>query len=225
MNLTTWLRYLSTLPPILKDFSNHQTNVLNAQINREIYTSTVDNLVNDLHPLAFATGKSENDVFHLGQMLKQHDKNDFIRAMEKEINGHREGKHFDIVRKSDTIGTIIKSTWSFKLKRDSSGSLTKHKARTCAHGGMQRWGEGCYEIYAPVVNWLCIRFLLTMSVALTLDTRSIDFTMACPQADLKISVHMETPWGYEIEGEDHSSMLHEVTHELVWSQGWRPKLF
>ena len=193
MNLTTWLCYLSTLPSILQDFSSHQTNILNTQRNREIYTSTVDNLINDLHPLAFATGKAENEVFHLGQMLKQDDRNDFIRAMDKEIQGHKDGKHFEIIRKSDATGTIIKSVWSFKRKRDPSGSITKHKARLCAYSGMQRWGEGYYETYSPVVNWLSIRFLLTMSVALELDTRSIDFTMAYPQADLKMNVCVDLP--------------------------------
>ena len=125
--------------------------------------------------------------------------------MDKEILGYKEGKHFEIVRRSDTLGTIIKSIWSFKCKRDPSGSITKHKAHICAHGGMQRWGEGYYETYSPVVNWLSIRFLLTMSVALDLDTCSIDFTMAYPQAHLKTDVYMEIPWGYEIEGEEHSS--------------------
>jgi hypothetical protein len=42
-----------------------------------------------------------------------------------------------------------------------------------------------------------------MSVALDLDTRSIDFTMAYAQADLKAPVYMEIPWGFEPEGVDH----------------------
>ena len=104
-------------------------------------------MTNDLHPLAFVTGKAENEGFHLGQMLRQHDKNDFIKAMDKEIQGHKDGNHFKIVRKSDAPGTIIKSIWSFKRKRDPSGSITKHKDRICAHGGMQRWDEGYYETH------------------------------------------------------------------------------
>ena len=74
-----------------------------------------------------------------------------------------------------------------------AGKITKHKARICAHGGMQRWGKSYYETYAPVVNWLSVRFLLTMSIALDLDTRSIDFTMAYAQAPLKAPVYIEIP--------------------------------
>ena len=68
---------------------------------------------------------------------------------------------------------------------------------------MQRWGESYYETYAPVVNWLSVRFLLTMSIALDLDTRSIDFTMAYAQAPLKAPVYMEIPWGFKPAGVDH----------------------
>ena len=36
-----------------------------------------------------------------------------------------------------------------------------------------------------------------------LDTRSIDFTMAYPQAKLKNRVFMDIPWGFTIEGESN----------------------
>jgi hypothetical protein len=34
----------------------------------------------------------------------------------------------------------IMSIWSFKQKRFPDGTLNKHEARLCAHGGMQTWG-------------------------------------------------------------------------------------
>ena len=50
-----------------------------------------------------------------------------------------------------------------------------------------------------MANWLSIRFLLTISVALDLDTQSIDFTMAYTQADLKVLVFIEIPWGFKLK--------------------------
>jgi hypothetical protein len=47
----------------------------------------------------------------------------------------------------------IMSIWSFKCKQYPDGTLNKHKARLCAHGGMQTWGENYWEMYASVVNW------------------------------------------------------------------------
>ena len=72
-----------------------------------------------------------------------------------------------------------------------SGKIIKHEARTCAHGGMQGWGKSYYETYVPIVNWLSIRFLLTVVMNLKMETMSICFAMAHPQADLKTSFFME----------------------------------
>ena len=112
--------------------------MLNEQRNFEIYNSTVDNLFNDMHPMSYATGFAENEVFYLGQMLKQKDRAEFAVVMDKEVEGHNKGNHWKIVKRSDATTPIIKSIWSFKRKRSPSGQITKHKARICAHGGMQR---------------------------------------------------------------------------------------
>ncbi len=57
----------------------------------------------------------------------------------------------------------IKAIWSFKRKRYPDGRILKHKARLCAHCGMQTWGEKYWETYAPVVNWLSVRMMLAFN--------------------------------------------------------------
>ena len=89
----------------------------------------------------------------------------------------------------------ILSIWSFKRKSSPSGELLKHKARLCAHGGMQKWGESYWETYSPTVNWLSVRALLAISLINNLSTSTIDFTLAFPQVDLDIDVFMELPTG------------------------------
>jgi len=78
----------------------------------------------------------------------------------------------------------------------------KYKARLCAHGGMQTWGENYWETYAPVVNWLSVRTLMIISILHDLDTRSMDFILAFPQADLDVDVFMELPFGFEQQSSD-----------------------
>jgi hypothetical protein len=75
-------------------------------------------------------------------MLKQEDRLDFVNAMEKEIDDHVRRDHWEIILRSmmpKDMKTIM-SIWSFKRKRLPDGTLNKHKARLCAHGGMQQWG-------------------------------------------------------------------------------------
>ena len=60
---------------------------------------------------------------------------------------------------------------------------------------MQIHGENFWDTYAPVVNWISIRMMLTLSVAQKLYTTSIDFTLAFPQAKTDVTIYMEVPIG------------------------------
>jgi hypothetical protein len=85
--------------------------------------------------------------------------------------------------------------WSFKRKRYPDGTLNKHKARLCAHGGQQTWGLDYLDTYAPVVTWASVRLLLIVAKIHGLQSKSIDFILAFPQADLDVPVYMELPTG------------------------------
>ena len=84
-------------------------------------------------------------------------------------------------------------------------TLSKHNIRLCAHGGMQQWGVNYWETYAPVVNWISIRFLLVISEVVGLESKAIDFVLAFPQADLDVPVYMEIPMGMEIPNSEYRS--------------------
>jgi hypothetical protein len=71
----------------------------------------------------------------------------------------------------------IKAIWSFKRKRFPEGCLSKHKARLCAHGGMQRWGKTYCETYLPVVNMISVKLLLVMAKIHGLELKTIDFVL------------------------------------------------
>jgi len=101
----------------------------------------------------------------------------------------------------------VKAIWAFKRKLRPDGSLLKHKARLNAHGGMQIYGESYWDTYAPVVNWISIRMMLTLSVIHSLYTTSIDFTLAFPQADVDATIYMEIPMGCQAPEGDYVCLL------------------
>jgi hypothetical protein len=85
---------------------------------------------------------TSNQSFTYFQMLQQEDFKQFFRAMEVELDNHETCKHWDVmVRKHLPPGakTII-AIWSFKHKRFPDGTLNKHKAHLCGHGG-QKFGD------------------------------------------------------------------------------------
>ena len=181
----------------------HKVCLHTERVNRHL-----DGTLNKIHHAVLSSNAGDNDVYTLKQMLQQDDKNCFIEAMVKEINDHTTREHWDVVPRSEMpAGTkTILSVWAFKRKTYPDGRLLKHKARLNAHGGMQTWGVDYWETYAPVVNWISVRTLMTLSVIHDLETRSIDFVQAFPQADLDVPVWMEMPWGFN-SGENKNCVL------------------
>eukprot|EP00957_Ditylum_brightwellii_P064889 4922604-Ditylum_brightwellii.AAC.1 len=88
----------------------------------------------------------------------------------------------------------LRLIWSFKRKRHAGGSLSKHKARLCCHGGQQQY----YETYAPVVARASVRAMLVMSKLYNVHTRSIDFVLAYPQAEIRANMYLMAPAGIKI---------------------------
>ena len=101
-----------------------------------------------------------------------------------------------------------------KRKRLSTGELLKYKARLCAHGGMQQWGENYWETYSPVVNMLTVRLLLIICKVHKLHSKSIDFVLAFPQADLEEDIWMRIPEGVKIDSEDGEEYLLKLRKNL-----------
>ena len=157
-----------------------------------------DGTINQCHRLMLSTIAPNNDVYTLSEMLKLEDIKDFVLAMLKEVAEHEARDHWELVQRKDLpVGAkTILSVWAFKRKRHPDGTVYKHKARLNAHGGMQRWGVDYWETYAPVVNWISVRLMLILTVVHKLETKSIDFVLAFPQAELKRDVFMEMLYGF-----------------------------
>ena len=152
---------------------------------------------------------SDNETYTMKEMLQQPDREHFEAAMKKEVQAmfdnkiweivprHQMNSYFDIL--SRTVPTLkrkqIMTIWSFKRKRHPDGSLSKYKARLCCHGGQQQWGVNYWETYAPVISWMAVRSMLTLSKIHNLHTKSIDFVLAYPQADVKTPIFLYTPQG------------------------------
>ena len=157
-----------------------------------------DGTINQCRHLVFSTVAPNNDLFTLSQMLKLDDIQEFVLAMLKEIDDHKSRDHWELVeRKCLPSGAkTILNVWAVKRKRHPDEQIYKYKARLNAHGGMQRWGVDYWETYALVINWISVRLLLILTVLHRLETKSIDFVLAFPQAKLERYVFMETPYGF-----------------------------
>jgi hypothetical protein len=64
---------------------------------------------------------------------------------------------------------------------------------------MQTWGQNYWETYAPVVNWASVCLILAIAKIHGLSSKSIDFVLAFPQADLEILVFIELSIGFDTQ--------------------------
>ena len=151
-------------------------------------------------------------------MLKQPDAADFIHAMIKEADKHESRDHWYVVpccAKKPDVKAVL-DIWDFQRNRFPDGCINKHKARLCAHGGMQQYGINYWETYSPTVNWISVSFLIIVAKVLKLDTQAIDFVLAFPQDDLEVPVYIELPAGMDLagHGKDSSNYILKLKRSL-----------
>ena len=177
-------------------------------------STLMDGTINTFSSFAFHANVATNNTY----TLKLDDISDFVQAMVKEVMDHKDRDHWglflcsDIPKEAKTILAI----WSFKQKWYPDGRVLKHKARLCAHGGMQRWGIDFWETYGPVVNWISVQLLLILAILHGLEIKSINFMLAFPQADLDTDIYMELPFGFEY-GQKGEYVL-KLKKKPLWSK-------
>ncbi len=119
-----------------------------------------------------------------------------VEAMQKEVADHELRNNWAIVHCSTVPRSAkpIQAIWSFKQKQCPDCTLCKHKARLCAHGGMQQWGTNYWETFSPVVNTITVHLILLLAQIYKLDSKAVDFVLAFPQAELDVHIWMYLPW-------------------------------
>ncbi|KAL8127878.1 hypothetical protein AgCh_014720 [Apium graveolens] len=133
------------------------------------------------------------------------------RAMEAEI---------DSIEKNGTR-TLVKLPlghkeiglkWIFKLKRDATGKVTKHKARLVAKEYAQEHGIDYEEVYAPVTRLETIRLLLALSAKRNWQVHHLDVKTAFLNGEINEDVYVSQPEGYKKQG--HEDLVYKLTKAL-----------
>ena len=127
--------------------------------------------------------------------------------MVKKVQDHEREDHWELVPAKRIQSKPVMAVWSFKRKRNPMGKIIKYKARLNVHGGKTKKGVHYWDTFAPVVQWFTVRILLILSIIEQLNTRSIDFVLAFPQAEINANVFMRLPFGFESLSDDQLYVL------------------
>ena len=91
----------------------------------------------------------------------------------------------------------MSSKWIFKCKIGATGNIDRYKARLVAQGYSQRPGVDYEETFSPVVRFESLRMIAALAAQTNLQLHQMDVKTAFLNGELKETVYMKQPEGYE----------------------------
>jgi hypothetical protein len=117
---------------------------------------------------------------------------------------------------------VVKSRWVYRIKENGI-----FKARFCAKGFTQQWGEDYDETFAPVAKYTSIRTLIAILAGRrNVKIHQMDVNTAFLYSDLDEVVYVEQPEGFAVPGkEDWVLLLNKALYGLKQSpRAWFLKI-
>jgi hypothetical protein len=114
------------------------------------------------------------------------------RAMQEEMDSIHQNKTWKI---SDlpTDHKAIGLKWVFKVKRDPTGNIVKHKTRLVAKGYAQIQGIDYDEVFVPVARLETVRLLLALAAHGEWEVHHMDVKSSFLNGDLLEEVYVHQP--------------------------------
>lgn len=177
---------------------NTSVNELATFSRRSKRKSNAPNRYGDFSSLAFMTAEalsgnvSDKEPSSAGDAMKRRDKLRWKDAMVDEVLSLVDNNVFDVVKKPEGR-KIVRCRWVFALKRNSRGEVVRYKARVVAKGYSQIHGVDYDEIYAPVVQYPTLRFLLAHVALNDMEMKQVDVKTAFLHGNLDEDIYMDVP--------------------------------
>lgn len=150
---------------------------------------------------------------------------EWTHACEEEISSIERLRTWDLVDLPIRVKPIGLK-WVFKLKRNSDGSINKHKARIVAKGYVQQYGVDFEEVFALVARIETVRLLIDLAASHGWEIHHMDVKTAFLHGELKETVYVYQPEGFEKKGsEDKVYKLNKALYGLRQTpRAWNNKL-
>lgn len=139
-----------------------------------------------------------SDPQSLQEALNSDKADEWKKAMEAEYQSLIQNNTWTTVNLPEGK-SVIPCRWVFKTKLDVNGSVTRYKARLVIKGYKQVKGIDYNEVYAPVVRYTSIRYLIGLAAKYRLKIHQMDAVTAFLQGEIDEELYMSLPPGYEDE--------------------------
>ena len=116
--------------------------------------------------------------------------------MDIEMGNMEETETFELVPPEEGQNPVD-CGWIYNSKLNADGTVLKLRARLVARGNQQEEGYDYIETFSPVVRTTTIRTVLHVAVTKGWSLKQLDVQNAFLHGDLKETVYMNQPPGYE----------------------------
>eukprot|EP00961_Rhodomonas_salina_P107580 1448376-Rhodomonas_salina.1 len=93
--------------------------------------------------------------------------------------------------------TPLPGVWSYRVKRDSDGNISKYKARWCVRGDMQMPWE-YNNTYLPTSRFAAVRTIIATAAQKGMELHHWDIQGAFCTSDVDTEIYMRPPTGYAL---------------------------
>ena len=147
------------------------------------------------------------------EALQATDSEKWMEAIQKEYNSIMKNETWTLVPRSKHA-KVVKSRWVLRIK-----DCGLYKARFCAKGYSQQWGEDYDETFAPVAKYTSIRTLIALLAGhKRAKLHQMDVNTAFLLSDIQEEVYVEQPEGFVVPGkENHVCLLQKTLYGLKQS--------
>lgn len=149
--------------------------------------------------LAFLTTSQIEGTSHdkvpdsISEAVSAERQSDWIDAARNELLAITKMGTFEVTKRPQGRNKIVRNKWVFALKKDNEGNIVRHKARLVAKGFTQIHGVDYSEVFAPVLRFDTVRFLLSVAASRDWELQQFDIETAFLNGDLEEQIYMEFP--------------------------------
>jgi hypothetical protein len=161
------------------------------------YELNADNEVTNDGDLVHLAFMAESEPIDVSTALKN-DK--WVNAMKEELDSIESNQTWDLVdlpHKKKTIDV----KWVYKLKVNSKGDVTRHKARLVARGFLQKEGIDYGEVFAPVTRMKTIRLVTAIANLNDWNMYQMDVKSAFFNGPIEEEVYVTQPPGFVVKNQ------------------------
>ncbi|MBW0543938.1 hypothetical protein O181_083653 [Austropuccinia psidii MF-1] len=118
-------------------------------------------------------------------------------AIRKELDAMKKLEVWDVIPLRDDL-KLVGTTWVFKRKHNAKHEVTEYKARLCAQGFLQTFGQDYSKAFVPTGCLHSLQALILHSVKEKLDFQQLDIRSAFLNASLDEDVYLSVPQGLPV---------------------------